>query len=148
MCNDDLTKKLPCFHKIICWIIKKWWFDELKKNQSQLLSTSAVWLKSVFLSFTLWLHPIWIKVKSWWQILPQNHSTCLSGPESTSNEIPPFRSKFIYSRLRDKHKATLIFEKFKKWGLKGGISIDADSGPLRYVLWCCGSICHQLFTFI
>ena len=35
-----------------------------------------------------------------------------------------------------------------KWGLKGGISIDADSGPLRYVLWCCGSICHQLFTFI
>ena len=29
-----------------------------------------------------------------------------------------------------------------------GISIDADSGPLRYVLWCCGSICHQLLTFI
>ena len=28
------------------------------------------------------------------------------------------------------------------------IAIDADSGPLRYVLWCCGSICHQLFTFI
>ena len=25
-----------------------------------------------------------------------------------------------------------------KWGLKGGISIDADSGPHRYVLWCCG----------
>ena len=35
-----------------------------------------------------------------------------------------------------------------KWGLKGGISIDADSRPLRYVLWCCGSICHQVFTFI
>ena len=35
-----------------------------------------------------------------------------------------------------------------KWGLKGGISIDADSGPLRHVLWCCGSICHQLLTFI
>ena len=33
-------------------------------------------------------------------------------------------------------------------GLKGGISNDADSGPLRYVLWCCGSICHQLLTFI
>ena len=31
---------------------------------------------------------------------------------------------------------------------KGGISIDADSGPLRYVLWCCDSICHQLFSFI
>ena len=32
-------------------------------------------------------------------------------------------------------------------GLKGGISIDADSGPPRYVLWCCGGICHQLLTF-
>ena len=34
-----------------------------------------------------------------------------------------------------------------KWGLKGGISIDADSGPPRYVLWCSGGICHQLLTF-
>ena len=25
-------------------------------------------------------------------------------------------------------------------GLKGGISIDADYGPLGYVLWCCGSM--------
>ena len=32
-------------------------------------------------------------------------------------------------------------------GLKGGISIDADSEPPRYVLWCCGGICHQLLTF-
>ena len=32
-------------------------------------------------------------------------------------------------------------------GLKGGISIDADSGPPRYVLWCCGGICHQVLTF-
>ena len=35
-----------------------------------------------------------------------------------------------------------------KWGLKGEILFDADSGPLRYLLWCCGSICHQLLTFI
>ena len=41
-----------------------------------------------------------------------------------------------------------VFENFMKWGLKGGISIDANYGPLRYVLWPCGSICHQLFTFI
>ena len=26
------------------------------------------------------------------------------------------------------------FKNFMYWGLKGGISIDADSGPLRYVL--------------
>ena len=30
----------------------------------------------------------------------------------------------------------------------GSGSIDAVNGPFRYVLWCCGSICHQLFTFI
>ena len=42
----------------------------------------------------------------------------------------------------------ILFENFMKWGLKGGISFDADSGPFRYVLWCCGSICYQLFTFI
>ena len=35
-----------------------------------------------------------------------------------------------------------------KWGLKGGISIDAGSCPPRYVLWCCGGICHQPDTFI
>ena len=35
-----------------------------------------------------------------------------------------------------------------KWGLKGGISIDADSGPPRYVLWCCGGMYHQPGTFI
>ena len=34
------------------------------------------------------------------------------------------------------------------WGLKGGVSIDADSGPLRYVLWCCGSRSQEEFTFI
>jgi hypothetical protein len=35
-----------------------------------------------------------------------------------------------------------------KWGLKGGISIDTDSGLAKYVLWCCGGICHQPDTFI
>ena len=39
-----------------------------------------------------------------------------------------------------------FFWNFMKWGLKGGISIDADSGPPMYVLWCCGGICHQLLN--
>ena len=42
----------------------------------------------------------------------------------------------------------IAFENFMKWGLKGGISIYADSGPPGYVLWCCIRICHQLLTFI
>ena len=32
--------------------------------------------------------------------------------------------------------------------LKGGISIYADFGPPRYVLWCCSGICHEVLTFI
>ena len=34
-----------------------------------------------------------------------------------------------------------------RWGLTGGISIYADSGPPRYVLWCCSGICHEVLTF-
>ena len=42
-----------------------------------------------------------------------------------------------------------IFENLlHKKGLKGGISIDADSGPPRYVLWCCDSIFHDVFISI
>ena len=41
----------------------------------------------------------------------------------------------------------IVFENFIKWGLKGGVSIDADSGPLEYVLWCCGSRSWEVFTF-
>ena len=41
-----------------------------------------------------------------------------------------------------------VFENFTQLGLKELISNDADFGPLMYVLWCCGSICHQLFNFI
>ena len=41
-----------------------------------------------------------------------------------------------------------VFENFMKWGLKGGISIATDFGPLGYVLWCCGSGSQGFFTFI
>ena len=34
------------------------------------------------------------------------------------------------------------------WGLKEGISFEGDSGPFRSALGCCGSICHQIFSFI
>ena len=38
--------------------------------------------------------------------------------------------------------------KFYEVRSERGISIDADSGPPRYVLWCCGGICHQPDTII
>ena len=31
---------------------------------------------------TVWPEPIWIKMRSWWQVLPQHQSTYLRGPES------------------------------------------------------------------
>ena len=40
-----------------------------------------------------------------------------------------------------------FFLNFMKLDLKGWISIDADSGPLGYVLWCCGSRSWEVFTF-
>ena len=40
-----------------------------------------------------------------------------------------------------------------KWGLKVGFQFMLILGLLgisttKYVLWCCGGICHQVFTFI
>ena len=37
--------------------------------------------------------------------------------------------------------------KFYEVRSERGVSIDSDSGPPRYVLWCCGGICHQVLTF-
>ena len=69
--------------------------------------------------------------------------------------IPTFGSRFtnfsksvsyeVNITSQHSHLEVLLLSKF--WSERG-ISIDTDSGPLRYVLWCCGSICHQLFTFI
>ena len=114
-------------------------------------------------SLTVWPEWIWIKVKSWWQILPQHQSTyyivCstyLRAPESASIEIPLFRPHFIKVSktvfLWSKSYFTTL--KFigtfiSKFWSERGMSIVTDSGPpLRHVLWYCGSFCHQLFSFI
>ena len=50
-------------------------------------------------------------------------------PRISINWNPPFQNSLHKKRL------------------KGGISIHADFGPPRYVLWCCGGICHEVLTF-
>ena len=48
-------------------------------------------------------------------------------------------------RIRPRERALgqkNFFWNFMKWGLKGEISIDADSGPPKYVLWCCWFDCY------
>ena len=49
---------------------------------------------------------------------------------------PKFFKIFIFQNLLQKNV------------LKGRILIYADSGPPRYVLWCCVCICYQPLTFI
>ena len=121
-----------------------------------------LWLSS----YTVWPQPIWIKVRSSWQIPLQHQSTYLGGPESVSIKIPPFRPHIIkfqkktFFRNKKFFQETTIIQFFMyckakknfgairkilnffffenllhKKGLKGGISIDADSGPPRYVRW-------------
>ena len=59
------------------------------------LCRSWVWIgmKVLGMDSTVWQQQIWIKVKSWWQILPQHQSTNLRSPKFAS--IPPFRPHFI-----------------------------------------------------
>ena len=79
-------------------------------------------------------------------------------PRICINWNPPFRPHFIkfsnpvsyisYEVNLASQCSHLEVLYYANLGLKGGISIYADSGSLMYVLWCCGSICHQPFTFI
>ena len=57
------------------------------------------------------------------------------------------KAKKNFGAIRKFLKIFIFGNLHHKKGLKGGISIDADSGPPRYVLWCCGGICHQVLTF-
>ena len=49
----------------------------------------------LWMQHTVWPQPIWKKVRTWWQILPQHQSTYLGGPESASIKIPLFRPHII-----------------------------------------------------
>ena len=49
--------------------------------------------------------------------------------------IRKFLKFFIFENLHKK-------EMPERWDFN-----YADFGPLRYVLWCCGGICHELITF-
>ena len=70
----------------------------------------------------------------------------LKGPLLDQNVLSKSTSKWVlWCKI---YFIRNIFWKFYEVRSKMGVSIDANSGPLRYVLWYCGSICHQLYTFI
>ena len=95
---EVLCIKIPVFaeflHKlqlVKAWVAKIWsYFFQILQMQNADQDS----LKKVG-AITVWPEPIWIKVTSWWQILPQHQSTYLRGPESASIEIPSFRPHFI-----------------------------------------------------
>jgi hypothetical protein len=68
---------------------------------------------------------------------------------------PPFRPHFIKFSKTVFYEVNLVSQcshlsrgTFTNWIwiCKGGIPIDADSGPLGYVLWCCGSISEDFYV--
>ena len=68
-------------------------------------------------------------------------------PRNNINWNPPFQTVTYEVNLTSRHSHLEVFL-LNKLGSERGIPIDADSGPHKYVVWCCGRICHQPFTFI
>ena len=58
-----------------------------------------------------------------------------------------WKAKENFGAIRKFLKIFIFGNLHHKKGLKGGISFDSDSGPPRYVIWCCGVIGHQVLTF-
>ena len=69
--------------------------------------------------------PIWIKVRSWWQVLPQHQSTYLRGPESPLLKFP-FQTKTYLVKVSINVSADLEKTRGQKcstgqrWGGSGG----------------------------
>ena len=78
--------------------------------------------------------PIWKKVSTSQILLPQDQSTYPRGPKSASIEIP-FADPNLLSKSTSKFEHCWNkknnFWKIYEGKSKRGISIDADSGPLR-----------------
>ena len=58
-----------------------------------------------------------------------------------------WKAKKNFRAIRKFLKFFIFLNLLHKKPLKGGISIYADFGSPRYVLWCYGGICHQVLTF-
>ena len=89
---------------------------------------------------TVWSEPIWIKVNYSQFLLPQHQSTYLRGPEFQTSLHKIFKNS-VNLVSQCSHLKVLLLSKFE-------LEIDANSGPLWHVLWCCGSRIQEDCTFI
>ena len=98
---------LPEHEWFFSFVVHRAWTSILNENIWEILlfcpkhtHPFLVWSTAAEIRIRLlnivWPQPIWIKVRSSWQIPPQHQSTYLGGPESASIEIPPFRPFLPY----------------------------------------------------
>ena len=85
---EGIVKVCPAFTCSITWLLLR---PKMKKKIKIKWWEQNNW----HLPTTVWPEQIWIKVRSWWQILPQHQTTYLRSQESASIEIPPFWLYFI-----------------------------------------------------
>ena len=76
--------------------------------------------------------------------IPKRPRICINWNPSFQTSLHKiFKNCYLLSKL-----CFTMFTFRGSWVWKGVISIDAFSGPLGYVFWCCGSKSHDFFTFI
>ena len=80
-----------------------------------------------------------------WFLLPQHQRIYPRGPGSVSTEIPTFNCHF---QIFFNNCFLMSVSQCSHLEVKGGISVDAYSMPLGYVLWCRGSKSQDFSTFI
>ena len=111
-----------------CWVTQE---SVCTYYEYEYSSRWPIWHQKISqMSITVWPEAIWIKVKSWWQILMQHQSTYPRGPESASIEILPFRPHFInFSKTvsyevnlasQCSHLKVLLWSKF--WSERGNFN--------------------------
>ena len=105
-------------------ISSKWfWGKETRFGTTNIRLFHSIEMSNYTSLSTVWLQPIWKKVRTWWQIPTQHQSTYLGGPESASIEIPPFGpflwSKFskmkIFKNFRIAPKFFFALQYIKNW---------------------------------
>ena len=75
-----------------------WHFNVTSISRNLQTDRFKFWEAKYLVKSTVWPQPIWIKVRTSWQIPLQHQSIYLGGPESASIEIPPFRP-FLWSKF-------------------------------------------------